>query len=88
MSESKTTTSHEEIKKWVEKRGGRPSRVKGTEDKKGGGLLRIDYPGYIGRDSLEEISWEEFFQEFEESGLAFLYQEKTADGERAGFRSS
>ena len=85
MSEAKTTTDHKEIRKWVEERGGHPARVKGTEDKDGGGLLRIDYPGYSGKDSLEQISWEEFFQEFDDSNLAFLHQDKTADGEQSRF---
>ena len=78
-SEAKVTTDQEEIRKWVEERGGHPSRVKGTE------LLRIDYPGFSGEERLEEISWEEFFEAFEENNLAFLYQEKTKDGEQSRF---
>src|SRR3954469_269298 len=86
MSEAKKTTDHKKIQKWVEERGGHPARVKGTEDKKGeGGLLRIDYPGYSGAGKLEEISWDEFFEEFDDSDLEFLYQEKTADGEESRF---
>lgn len=86
MAEAKTTTNHDEIRKWVEERGGRPARVKGTEDKGGeGGLLRIDFPVGSGEDRLEEISWEEFFEEFEESKLAFLHQDKTKDGEQSRF---
>lgn len=85
MSEAKTTTDHKKIQKWVEERGGRPARVKGTEDKDGGGLLRIDFPGYSGKDSLEEISWEEFFEEFDQSKLAFLHQDKTEDGKKSRF---
>jgi hypothetical protein len=34
---------------------------------------------------LEEISWEEFLKKFEESKLAFLYQEKKANGEISTF---
>jgi hypothetical protein len=82
---SHTTTNHEEIQRWVDERGGRPARVKGTESKNSPGLLRIDYPGFSGEDSLEPISWEEFFDGFEKNGLAFLYQEKTADGEVSRF---
>lgn len=85
MSEAKTTTDHKKIQKWVEERGGRPARVKGTEDKDGGGLLRIDFPGYSGKGSLEEISWEEFFEQFDESNLAFLHQDKTEDGKQSRF---
>ena len=85
MSEAITTTNHNEIRKWVEERGGHPARVKGTEDRSGGGLLRIDFPGYSGEQSLEQISWEEFFKEFENSSLAFLHQDKTEDGKESRF---
>lgn len=78
-SEAKTTTAHEEIRRWVEERGGHPAKVKGTE------LLRIDYPGFSGEDSLQEISWEEFFEEFENNNLAFLHQDKTKDGKESRF---
>ena len=82
---SNVTIDHEEIKQWVEKRGGNPARVKGTESKKSAGLLRIDYPGFSGEDSLERISWEEFFKAFDTNKLAFLYQDKTADGKLSRF---
>ncbi|HLM24134.1 MAG TPA: hypothetical protein VK274_03710 [Pyrinomonadaceae bacterium] len=84
-SEAKVTTDHKEIQKWVEDRGGHPARVKGTERGKSAGLLRIDYPGYSGEQSLEEITWGEFFEAFEENNLAFLYQEKTKDGKQSRF---
>ena len=76
MSEAKRTTDHDKIKKWVEDRGGRPSHVKSTGKKGDPGLIRIDFPGYSGGDSLEEISWEDFFKAFDENGLAFLYQDE------------
>lgn len=82
---SQTTTDHDEIRQWVSERGGHPARVKGTEKGESSGVLRIDYPGYSGEDRLEEISWEEFFEGFEENKLAFLYQEKTSDGELSRF---
>lgn len=77
--EAKTTTNHEEIRRWVEERDGGPAIVKGTE-KGGSALLRIDYPGFSGEDTLEEISWDEFFKIFDKNKLAFLYQETTEDG--------
>ena len=83
--ESKTTTNHNEIRRWVEERGGHPARVKDTESKNSQGLLRIDYPGFSGEDSLETISWDEFFEGFDENGLAFLYQEETKDGKQSRF---
>jgi len=84
-SESQVTTDHDEIRRWVEERGGHPARVKDTESKNSPGLLRIDYPGYSGGDSLEKITWDEFFTGFDENGLAFLYQEETKDGKVSRF---
>lgn len=85
MSDAKVTTDHEVIRKWVEARDGKPARVKATGDKGGAGVLRIDYPGYAGEDTLEAISWDDFFAGFEENQLAFLYQEETKDGKESRF---
>jgi hypothetical protein len=84
-AESKVTTDHKSIKQWVEERGGSPARVKDTDKGKSSGVLRIDYPGYAGEDSLEPITWDEFFKGFEENNLAFLYQEETKDGSQSRF---
>lgn len=85
MSTSKTTTDLKEIQKWAEKRDGKPSKVKGVGGKKGGGIIRINFPGYSGEDTLEEISWDEWYKIFKEEGLEFLYQDKTADGKESRF---
>ena len=85
MATATTTTDHEEIRSWVEERGGRPARVKGTAEDKSSGVLVIDYPGYSGEDTLEPISWEEFFEGFEENNLAFLYQDETSGGKESRF---
>ena len=82
---SKTTQDHAEIRRWCEARGGKPSHVKGTGNSKDVGLLRIDFPGYSGEGTLEPISWDDFFREFDERGLAFVYQEKTAEGKQSNF---
>lgn len=80
---SSETTDHDTIRAWIESRGGVPTVVKGTEGEDGEGLLRIDFAE---RDEkLEEISWDEFFDTFEDRGLAFLYQDKTKDGEESRF---
>jgi hypothetical protein len=83
-AKAEVTTNHEEIKQWVEERDGRPARVKGT-GKDSGGLLRIDYPGFSGEDTLETITWEEFFVAFDDNNLAFLYQDETKDGKESRF---
>ena len=76
MSSAKTTTNHDEIREWVEKRGGHPAVVTSTEaNGRPGGLLRIDYDEPGGNDDtrLHRISWDEFFKSFDQNDLAFLY---------------
>ncbi|NJW51349.1 hypothetical protein [Salinimicrobium oceani] len=84
-SDSKTTKDHNTIKKWTEARDGKPAVVESTaNNEKGGGLLRINFPGYA-EDNLKNISWEEFFKIFDENNLQFLYQEETKDGGESRF---
>ena len=69
-----TTTDHDVIRKWAEARGGRPARVKGTGDEGDAGLLRLDFGKP--EENLEPIDWKEFFDKFDESGLAFVYEDE------------
>ena len=82
---SKTTTDHDEIRQWAEERGGKPACVKGTGGGGDTGLLRLDFPGYSGAESLQEISWDEFFEKFDDQNLALLYQDETAAGQQSNF---
>ncbi|HEX2153973.1 MAG TPA: hypothetical protein VHL52_08340 [Acidimicrobiia bacterium] len=79
------TTDHDEIRRWAEARDATPSVVKDTHDEEGSGILRFDMPGYDGGDNLEEVSWDEFFEIFDDRELAMIYQEETADGETSYF---
>jgi hypothetical protein len=72
---AKVTTDHDEIRRWVEARGGHPSHVAASGGGDDPGILRIDYPGFSGEQSLEEIDWDAFFNAFDENNLAFLYQD-------------
>jgi hypothetical protein len=83
MAQADTTTDHKVIQAWIEQRGGRPSRVKGTEDHEGEGILRVDFAEPD--EKLEPIAWKEFFKTFDDRGLAFLHQDKTADGKPSRF---
>ncbi len=74
MAQAKRTVDHATIKRWAESRGGRPARVKGTGKGEDPGILRFDFGEPD--EKLEPISWEEFFEKFEENKLAFLYQEE------------
>jgi hypothetical protein len=80
-----TTTDHELIRRWAEERGAKPAAVKNTGGGDDVGIIRLDFPGYSGEGKLEEISWDEFFEKFEDSELALIVQETTADGERSNF---
>jgi hypothetical protein len=80
MSASQTTTDHKKIKSWAEARDGHPARVKTSEE---GGILRIDFGKP--EESLEEISWDEFFEIFDGNKLEFLYQDKTQEGKISRF---
>jgi len=82
---SHITTDHDTIRQWAASRGGKPAHVKKTGSKNDTGILRIDFPGYSGEGSLEEITWDEFFEKFEDSQLALVYQEETASGEKSNF---
>ena len=87
MALSKTTQDHDEIRAWAEARGGKPADVASTERNGETGIIRIEFPGAVhANDSaLKEISWEEFFEKFDASGLALVYQEETADGATSNF---
>lgn len=85
LNESKTTDNHEAIKKWVEERDGAPALMGGiTPEIGGGGMLRIDFKDNSD-GPLNEISWETFFEIFDESNMLFLYQEKTEEDEKDHF---
>jgi hypothetical protein len=83
--QTKKTTDHDKIRKWVEERGGHPATVADTAEGDEPGILRIDFPDYSGEDSLEEISWDAFFDKFEEKNLAFLYQDEMRSSEESRF---
>jgi hypothetical protein len=85
LASARRTRDHEQIRQWVEDRGGSPATVIGTENDSGAGLLRVDFPGYSGEGRLKKIAWEEFFEKFDEADLDFLYQDKTADGKLSRF---
>jgi hypothetical protein len=74
------TTDHEVIGRWAEERGVKPARVVGTGANGDVGLIRLMFPGTGGarNENLEEISWDDWFRKFDESGLAFVYDEVIA----------
>jgi hypothetical protein len=73
---AETTTDHNTIKKWAEKHGGKPAAVDRTHKKDDIGIIRVMFPKapHSEHDNLVEISWDEFFKEFDERKLALLYE--------------
>ena len=78
-------TDHEEIRRWAEERGARPTCVRGTGGEDDVGMIRLDFPGYSGQDTLQPVQWDEWFQKFDENNLALLVQDETARGQTSNF---
>jgi competence ComEA-like helix-hairpin-helix protein len=76
MASASRTTDHETIQRWVDARGGHPAHVKRGSNANDPGILRIDYPGFSGGQSLEPLDWDAWFDAFEDNKLAFLYQDE------------
>lgn len=76
---AETTTDHETIRKWAEGKGGKPAAVDRTHEGGDVGIIRIMFPKaqQSEHESLVEISWDEFFEEFEKRALALVYDEKS-----------
>jgi hypothetical protein len=86
-SKERVLTDHEEILQWAEERGAKPARVHGTGGNSDVGIIRLMFPGYSEseEDSLEEISWDDWFEEFDKRNLALIVQEETASGTKSNF---
>lgn len=83
MSEAELTRDHERIRAWAEERGGRPSVVADTRGGRPGAMLRFDFGKKD--ESLDEVSWSQFFKIFDDNNLALLLQEKTKTGRTSRF---
>ena len=82
---SQTLTDHKKIRTWAEERDAAPACVRSTRRRGDIGMIRLDFPGYSGAGSLEEVSWDEWFQKFEKNNLALIVQNQTGRGEKSNF---
>jgi hypothetical protein len=88
MASARAMTDHDEIRQWAEERGAQPSCVKGTGGRRGKGdvgMIRLDLPGFSGEGSLQKVSWNEWFRQFDDNNLALMVQDKTARGQSSNF---
>jgi hypothetical protein len=76
---AETTTDHETIRKWAESKGGKPAAVDRTHRGGDVGIIRIIFPQaqQSEHDELVEITWDEFFDEFDKRNLALVYDERS-----------
>jgi hypothetical protein len=74
---AKSSTDHDEIRRWAERHGGRPATVKRTHHADTIGIIRIMFPDAprTKHEELDEITWDDFFRQFDEAGLVLLYEE-------------
>ena len=78
---ARTTTDHEEIRRWAESGGGRPAAVRRTHGTKGFGLrILFSTVPHGEHDTYTDIPWEEFFREFELARLALTYEPDSDEG--------
>jgi hypothetical protein len=82
---TRTTTDHDEIREWVETRDAEPTHVQQTGEGDDLGVLRIDFPDDGPDRNLDPVSWDRFFEKFEETDLAFRYQNEKKNGEESYF---
>jgi hypothetical protein len=82
--QSLVTRNHEVIKAWAEERRAVPATVPGTEYDGRLGVLRFNFPGY-GGEELEEVSWDKWFETFDERELVFVFQEHLKNGSSSNF---
>lgn len=74
------TTNQDEVRTLVEEHGGMPATLKGTSEngEESSDMLHIAF-GPLGPD-MEEVSWEEFFERFENENLALEYDDEAVYG--------
>lgn len=74
----KITTSHDEIRKWVEQYDGIPEIIDDPAAKADPTAIRINFPGreddLVSKRLTRKISWDEFFKQFDRLDYAFSYQ--------------
>jgi hypothetical protein len=73
---AETTTDHETIRTRAEGKGGKPAAVDRTHRGGDVSIIRIMFPQaqQSEHESLVEITWDEFFEEFEKRSLALVYE--------------
>jgi len=80
------TRSREVVEDWARRRNAEPAAATFGDDGRPR-VLRFDFQGGPDRggSELKRVSWDDWWQVFEDRDLAFVYQEKTSDGNESNF---
>ncbi|HVX30824.1 MAG TPA: hypothetical protein VHA53_10120 [Nitrolancea sp.] len=84
LGQTLATRSHEVIRAWADERNGIPATIMRGEPDDGPVLLDLDFPGYDEED-LQHIDWDDWFEQFDQQDLVFVYQEHKTDGDLSNF---
>ena len=76
FAQGKITTDRNVIEKWAKARHGWPAIVRTATNVGVEMALSIVFPDGEDRESANKISWEEFFEKFDQQNLVFMYREK------------
>jgi len=69
---TQTLIDHDSIKRWAREHGAKPALVKGTTRPSDSSALQLAMEGTTQDGRLEPIDWDDWFQRFDESGLALM----------------
>jgi hypothetical protein len=70
------------IRHWAEERRAAPATTPGGDAERPR-VLRFNFPGYD--KNLQEISWDAWFNTFDERDLVFIFQEHMKAGNQSNF---
>lgn len=81
---SARTVDHRRIRQWADDRKGRPVAVKyaGTDPT---ATLRFEFGDRRVDPDVDELTWTDFFERFEDLRLAFVHERRGPAGERGEF---
>lgn len=87
MTDTNSTQDRDTIINWAMRRSGHAAVVAGAHPDASDdietdvGALRIGFPGYASEEKLDPISWDDFFEAFNDHAAAFEYEDMLPGGE-------
>jgi hypothetical protein len=85
VAATRVLIDHGEIRRWAEERRARPACVRARRARNDIGQLTLDLPGFTDEESLQTLSWDEWFSQFDRSSLALMVQDETGGKRKSQF---